>query len=206
MSQDGIGPPTMSGRIDTIQSWVERGGKWYVTDWANEYLYAPFPSYHTMYYEGGEPDLGHYDTVATVIDPDLLAWLEALPEPLKDIGGGYPDLLSLPDVELIDNWSGVEEIHDVIVQNEEGEDVNVGPHAWVEGPCSRCYPDTQLSRPMTTTSQYGCGRMMFSTYHTSEGGYGGHTGLMPQELILLYIILEIGVCFDEPPPPPPPEG
>jgi hypothetical protein len=45
--------------------------------------------------------------------------------------------------------------------------------------------------------------MMFSTYHTGEGA---HPGLMPQELILLYIILEIGVCHDAPPPLPPPVG
>jgi len=56
---------------------------------------------------------------------------------------------------------------------------------------------------MTISAEYGCGRMMFSTYHTDEGE---HPGLIPQELILLYIILEIGVCHDSPPPPPPPVG
>ena len=60
--------------------------------------------------------------------------LEALPEPLKDPGGGLPTLYDLPQVGLIDNWSAIEAIPDVIVQNEQGEDVNVGHYAWVEGP------------------------------------------------------------------------
>ena len=45
--------------------------------------------------------------------------------------------------------------------------------------------------------------MMFSTYHTNEIP---HVGLAPQELVLLYIILEIGVCHHTPPPPVPPQG
>ena len=51
---------------------------------------------------------------------------------------------------------------------------------------------------MTVTAQYGCGKMMFSTYHTAEGN---HPGLMAQELILFYLILEIGVCQESLPPP-----
>jgi hypothetical protein len=86
------------------------------------------------------------------------------------------------------------------VQDMDGEQVNVGHHTWAEGPCGAC-SDSFSVRPMTVSGQYGCGRMMFSTYHTTEST---HLGLTPQELVLLYIILEIGVCHGEPPPPPPP--
>jgi hypothetical protein len=181
---------------------VAEGGKWYVTDWANEYLYEPFPGYQTLHGQDFDPDLGLYDSVGTVTDPELLAWLEALPAPLKDIGNGHPNLLSLPQVELVDNWSGIDAIPPVIVKDDEGNDVDVGHHQWVEGPCEEC-SDSFTARPMTISAEYGCGRMMFSTYHTDEGT---HVGLTPQELILLYIILEIGVCFDEPPPGLPPVG
>ena len=136
-----------------------------------------------------------------MLDPELLAWLQALPAPLKDIGDGHPDLLSLPQVELVDNWSGIDEIPPVITQDEMGNDVDVGHYPWVEGGCPTCEPTGV--RPMTISADYGCGRIMFSTYHTDEGA---HAGLTPQELILLYIILEIGVCHDAPPPPPPPVG
>jgi hypothetical protein len=54
---------------------------------------------------------------------------------------------------------------------------------------------------MAISGQYGCGRMMYSTFENSSNA---HAGLNPQELGLLYMILEIGVCFSEPPPPPPP--
>jgi hypothetical protein len=95
----------------------------------------------------------------------------------------------------------VDAIPSVIVQDEDGNDVDVGHHPWVEGPCLTC--DSNGARPMTISASYGCGRMMFSTYHTNEIA---HPGLSPQELILLYIILEIGVCHEDTPPPPPPAG
>lgn len=201
MSQTGMGGLSAQ-RIDNIRQWVSEGGKWYVTDWANEYLYQPFPTYQTLHGQAFDPDLGYYDTTGVVLDAELLAWLDALPPALKDIGGGHPNLLALPTVGLIDNWSGIDSIPSVMVMNDEGEQVDVGHHAWVEGSCPVCNPSNTL-RPMTISAEYGCGRMMFSTYHTDEGE---HVGLTPQELILLYIILEIGVCHDTPPPPPPPVG
>jgi len=202
LANSGMGALTPN-RIENIRQYVADGGKWYVTDWSNEYLYEVFPNYQVMHQDPffGDPDLNYYDTTGTILDPELLAWLEALPAPLKDIGGGHPNLLGLPQVELVDNWSGIDGIPSVIVQDDDGNDVDVGHHPWVQGPCLACTPTT--ARPMTISGQYGCGRMMFSTYHTDESQ---HEGLTPQELILLYIILEIGVCHDAPPPPPPPAG
>ncbi|HWB78117.1 MAG TPA: hypothetical protein VG755_24300 [Nannocystaceae bacterium] len=200
MAQEGMGQLSEL-RMLNIRQWVEEGGKFYVTDWANEYVYQTFPNYQTLHNQNIDPDLDYYDTTGTVLDPDLLAWLQALPAPLKDIGGGHPNLLSLPQVQLVDNWSGIDAIPPVITQDEMGNDVDVGHYPWVEGPCVSCSPGS--TRPMTISADYGCGRIMFSTYHTDEGA---HAGLTPQELILLYIILEIGVCHDQPPPPPPPVG
>jgi hypothetical protein len=34
---------------------------------------------------------------------------------------------------------------------------------------------------------------MFTTYHTAEGS-DAYIGVTPQELVLLYLILEIGTC------------
>lgn len=199
MSQSGLGPLT-EARIANIRQWVAEGGKWYVTDWANEFLYQVFPEYQT-FHRPENPDLGQYETSGTVLDANLLAWLQALPPNLANLGGGLPTLLDLPEVVLEDNWSGIDEIPSVIAMDENGEEVEVGHHAWVEAPCISC--DTQNVRPATLSAEYGCGRMMFSTYHTNETP---HLGLTPQELILLYIILEIGVCHESPPPLPPPAG
>ena len=92
MSQIGMGGLTEL-RILNIRQWVSEGGKFYVTDWANEYVYETFPSYQTLHDQGFDPDLGYYDSTGTILDPELLAWLQALPPALKDIGGGHPNLL-----------------------------------------------------------------------------------------------------------------
>lgn len=188
-------------RIANIRQWVAEGGKFYVTDWANEYLYKTFPEYQTFHNQASDPDLGLYDANGTVRDPGLLAWLEALPPNLKDIGQGQPTLEALPSVGLHHNWSGIDQIPPVIAVNEDGDEVDVGHYNWVEGPCETC--SSSGTRPMTVSAEFGCGRMMFSTYHTNAEP---HAGLSPQELILLYIILEIGVCHDDAPPQAPPVG
>jgi hypothetical protein len=198
-----INAPTVPAtRAQNIQDYVAAGGKWYITDHSNEYIKEPFPAYQD-FHNPTAPDLQPpYDIDAEVIDPDMLAWLDALPDPLKNIGGGNATLLTLPIINTRLNYSGIDAIHDVIVQDDEGEDVNVGHYTWVEGPCSSC-SDSTVIRPMAVTGQYGCGRMMYSTFENSSTA---HAGLNPQELVLLYMILEIGVCHDKPPPPPPPQG
>ncbi len=198
-----IGAPEVSPlRAQNIRDYVAGGGKWYATDHSNEYIAEPFPTY-VDFHSPGMPDLQPaFDVLGTVLDPGLLSWLEALPDPLKDIGGGYPTLNQLPNVELELSYSGIDAVHEVLVENEDGEEVNVGPYTFVEGPCTSC-ADPTVNRPMAMTGQFGCGRMMYSTFETSSVA---HSGLSPQELALLYMILEIGVCHDTPPPEPPPVG
>jgi len=196
-----IGAPNVPElRAQNIRDYVAGGGKWYATDHSNEYISVPFPTYQD-FHSPGMPDLQpSYDAVGTVEDAELLAWLDALPDNLKDIGGGNPTLHSLPSVETRLNYSGIDAVHEVIVQDDEGNDVNVGPHTWVSGPCTSC-GDPVMTRPMAISGEWGCGRMMYSTFENSSVA---HAGLNPQELILLYMILEIGVCHDKPPPPVPP--
>jgi hypothetical protein len=189
-------------RAQNIRDYVAAGGKWYATDHSNEYIEAPFSAYQE-FHSPGMPDIQPaYDVNGNVADPELLAWLEALPAGLKDIGGGNPTLNALPTVELQLNYSGIERIDPVIVQDEDGMDVDVGHHTWVEGPCTSC-SDPATVRPMAISGQWGCGRMMYSTFENSSVA---HQGLNPQELILLYMILEISVCHESTPPPPPPVG
>jgi len=198
-----FGAPTVHPlRAQNIRDYVAAGGKWYATDHSNEYIEAPFSDYQE-FHSPFMPDIQPaYDVDGNVVDPDLLAWLEALPPALKDIGGGNPTLSELPAVELMLNYSGIDAIDPVIVQDEDGNDVDVGHHTWVEGPCTSC-SDPGKVRPMAISGQWGCGRMMYSTFENSSVP---HPGLNPQELILLYMILEISVCHEETPPPPPPVG
>ncbi len=192
-------PGIAAQRINNIQSYVAAGGKWYATDHSNEYIEGPFPDYQE-FHNPGMPDIQPaYTSNGTVVDTELLAWLQALPDNLKDIGGGFPNLYQLPTVTTEDNFSGIDIVNDVWVEDMMGEQVNVGHHTWVEGPCQSC-SNPQQTRPMAVSGQYGCGRMMYSTFETSSTA---HNGLSPQELVLLYMILEITTCFDETPPPPP---
>jgi hypothetical protein len=192
----GTVPPQ---RLANIQDYVAAGGKLYATDHANEYIKQPFPDYFDLY-SPAMPDIQPAYTVdGTVEDPGLLAWLSALPPELADIGGGNPTLANLPLIELHDNFTGIDAVHDVLVPDDEGDLVNVGPHTWVSGPCTSCVANPVVSRPMAITGQYGCGRMMYSTFENSSTA---HEGLNPQELVLLYMILEIGVCQEDLLPPP----
>ena len=194
-------PNITNSRIDNIRAYVEAGGKLYATDHSNEYIEGPFPNYQE-FYNPGMPDIQPaYTSVGQVVDQELLAWLDALPAPLKNIGGNYPNLLALPSITTQLNYSGIESTPEVWVEDQMQQPVNVGHHTWVEGPCQSCSNAPQNIRPMAISGQYGCGRMMYSTFETSSTA---HLGLSPQELVLLYMILEITTCFDGTPPPPPP--
>jgi hypothetical protein len=196
---------------------VAAGGRLYATDHSNEYISAPFGEYQTFHQvEGSDsPDLSSYDADANVSDPDLLAWLSAIdPEVIDDALGG---LSRLPKIPTTRNYPAIDALHPVMATDDTGASVNVGHHAAVEGPCMAC-SDTTLVRPMAVTGQYGCGRMMFSTFETSSSSSGlvlpelpgfpwplfpvdeNANKLTPQELVLLHMILQIGECHLEPPP------
>lgn len=196
---------------ENLRKWVAAGGKFYVSDWSNEYLSAAFDQYQTFYQDMdfGGPDLySPYDSLGTVLDPDLVAWLEALPPALKDInplngGFGHPVISALPQIETVDNWSGVAATPPVLVDDGMGGQIDVGHKTWIEGPGDGYNVPSNSPNPMTITGHYGCGKIMFTSYHMAEAS-DSYIGLTPQELVLLYLILEIGVCQEafEPPPPP----
>ena len=198
--------------INNIQAWVAAGGKWYVADWSSEAISAPFPQYQTFWKrqdsttieqwkDQDTADLGRYDPLGVVLDPDLEAWLDALPPALKDINPendpdleSYPVIDDLPNVQTMYVYSGVKEVPEVLVPDPMGGQVNVGHKVWIEGPGAESWgvPPADSNWPLTITGEYGCGRIMFTAYHTVESG--GYVGLSPQELVLMYLILEIGVC------------
>lgn len=196
---------------DNLRKWVAEGGKFYVADWSSEYLTAGFEQYQTFYQDvdfGGPDLLTPYDSFGTVLDDDLLQWLQALPPALKDINpinGGFNDhpvISMLPQLETVDSWSGVQSTPPVLVDDGMGGMVDVGHKTWIEGPGDG-YNVPAQPNPLTITGHYGCGKIMFTTYHMAEFS-DSYIGLTPQELVLLYLILEIGVCQQayEPPPPP----
>ena len=59
-------------------------------------------------------------------------------------------------------------------------------------------PGFRFIYPMTLGFPYGCGRVLYTTYHTVGEMSGPHAGLEVQERILVYLIMEIGVCQSGP--------
>ena len=198
---------------DNIRAWVAAGGRFYVADWSNEYLFAGFGQYQTFHKNafGGGTDLSPpYDSLGDVLDADLLAWLTALPAALKDINpmnGGFTDhpaIDMLPKLQTVDSWSGVLSTPKVMVDDGMGGQVDVGHKVWLAGPGDGENVPIDPPQPLTISAAYGCGKIMFTTYHMAEFN-DTYIGLTPQELVLLYLILEIGVCQESFEPPPPPD-
>jgi hypothetical protein len=189
-----------------LREWVEQGGKLYVSDWSNEFVGETFAQYQDFWQDSGKADLpDQYDSTGTVLDSNLLAWLQSLPPGLKDINSkneevDFPSINDLPLIETVNNWSGVETTPSVMVDDGMGGQVDVGHKVWVEGPGDGSIIG-EGKWPLTISAEYGCGKLMFTTYHTAEGS-DAYIGLTPQELVLLYLILEIGACQTPYQPPP----
>ena len=75
-----------------------------------------------------------------------------------------------------------------------GVNAAIGGKVWLKAPVA--WAGGKDIRPLAASCDYrdkdgnGCGRVMFSSYHT----YGESAELLPQERLLEYLILEIGAC------------
>ena len=75
--------------------------------------------------------------------------------------------------------------------NAQNEEVIDRPKVWVIGGSE---DEPEPKRPMTVTYEpTGCGRVLYTTYHTTDEL---HEGLVQQERILMYMLMEISVCRD----------
>ena len=194
-------------RIQNIRDWVEKGGRWYASDWSAEMIGEVFPEYQT-FYGGSNPDLSpSYDSDATTPDAGLLEWLTALPDALKDINPlndeTHPTLTNVGVDGIIstqDNWSGVQgPLPVILVDDGEGGQVNTGHRIWLEGPGGVAGIPASPDHPLAITAQFGCGKLQFTSFQAAE--FFDYVGLSPQELVLMYTILEIGVCQEDIPLP-----
>ncbi len=168
---------------ETLRQFVRAGGKLYVTDYSYEFLRQPWPGLVNFGSANGSLGSGCLSSVyhapATVNDDGLRAWLAAQNPPVINF-------------DVLDNWTRVDALNSGQVLDLDGNPINATPKAWVSGNIN----GTQ--HPSTISFQDQCGRVMFSTYHTEPDS--GGAALIPQELALLYVLLEVGVCVTEPDP------
>ncbi len=202
--------------LKNIRQYVAAGGKLYVTDWSGEWADNVFPEQVELYdgILGGGTDtpanawnpanetwnvgaFGDADGApsytsdhAEAVDPDLHGWLDGQAGPQET---GTDGLYSASDFDIGGNWNHISGLNSVTLgMDDEGFPIVDEPKAFVIG-------DDGMAggkKPLTVTFEpVGCGRVLYSTYHTTDHT---HDGLVPQERILLYLIMEIGVCHAGP--------
>jgi hypothetical protein len=162
-----------------LRNYVEAGGKVYGSCWASQWAEFPWPEY--IEFEGDDSSyvvgsVSYYDTNGTITNDQMRDWLTVV-EPTENLDafpftGAYIKIDGLNDV---DDGMGLEE-----------DDGWVMPYSWV---------DDQMEYPgsaMTVTYNWGCGKIFYSVYQVVESS--SSTDIRPQEFVLLYVILEVGVC------------
>jgi hypothetical protein len=185
-----IGHPTEPLEHETvranIRAFLDAGGKIYATDMMYDVFEQPLPMYvefcgdDDVMNAADEEAWAHVETQSGwtshgwSADDDLSAWLSAL--------GLAPD-----DIDLHENFVWIDGLYAAPPDAPPGDPVS--PKVWVFGDFVL---DPGRTLPLTITFPVGAGKVLFSTYHT----VGDMTGpeLIPQEYILVYLIMEIGVC------------
>lgn len=174
--------PGESGVQNTLKGFVAAGGKLYVTDYSYEYVRQPWPG--AIDFDGATSEIGSgcqqgsYDAPADVADPGLASWLTATGD---------------PSFTLEQSWTMIDALHPLNTTDADGNPVTVNPKVWMNGSLA------DGPHPETISFESGCGRVLFSTYHT-EGN--GDSPLLAQEKALLYVLLEVGtVCYGTQQPP-----
>ena len=165
-----------------LLKWIKEGGRLYVTDYRYDLLQQILPSYITWEGQSSSPGSAElsssYTAPATVADKGLKDWLGAQ---------------GIVNFDLLESYTVIKGLAKAPTPGpDQKKTYNLAPKAWILGDV-KGYAGL---RPMTVSYPYGCGRVLFSSYHTE--GKKSATSLLPQEKALLYILLEVAVCIKEP--------
>lgn len=164
-----------SAVANTLTGFVQKGGRVYASDWSYEYVRQLFKGFVSWQGEsqtiGSACEGGGGDEGASVPDAGLSAWLSAQGKSLSTVK---------------DAWTHIDHVTPTPTKDADGQPVTEKPKVWVEA----------QGNPASTSFKVGCGRVLYSTYHTQPTSET-NTPLEPQALSLLYLILEVGVCIDQ---------
>jgi hypothetical protein len=164
-----------------LRAWIAQGGKLVATDDSYDFVEQTYPE--GIDFQGtavaaglaqppntAEIGASASSVMGVVGDTSLAAWLGNFP-------GAINTAKQVNLTGFLSNWA---------VQRSPGPKTTVivhGQASWTGG-----------SGDVPLTSQFevmGCGRVIFSSYHTSGNG----AALLPQERILEYLLLEVGACI-----------
>jgi hypothetical protein len=204
--------------LKNIRQFVADGGKLYVTDWSGEVGDRAFPTQIELGDTGfGTVDSkGTYDptaltgTLTTVgdadgsiyhsedgkaVDPDLNTWLGLQSGPSE--GNPVPAMYNPNAFQVHDNWNWINKLTSVMKGLDEmNMPVYDDPKSWVTASDDAGHGP----RPVAVTYEpAGCGKVLFTTFQTSGmSASESHAGLMAQERVLLFLIMEISACTQNP--------
>lgn len=173
--------------LSNIRNWVDSGGRWIVADWSYDFVEQVFSAY--LDFEGDDATIGaadsassSWDTTGAGVDAGLRSWL-------NDSLGQSPD-----SVRFVENWDCIAGIGSVSATDPDGSPITVIPERYCEGAVTRSHGCLSPG-PLSVIFPYGCGRVLYSTYHTVGEIGGGHAGLDIQEKIIVYLLFESGLCM-----------
>ncbi|HUS69016.1 MAG TPA: hypothetical protein VMZ28_30980 [Kofleriaceae bacterium] len=193
-----------------IRDYVAAGGRLYVADWAGDWADAIFPAELTLKGDGTDTPAaaydreadtwntelfgdangsGPYDSTSSAADPAMAEWLDGQMTPNGPIAADA--------FNVTGNWNRIDGTNpvDLGIEDAEGNPVVDEPKTYVQGTGDSFDGDDGVKPLMATYEPAGCGRVMYSTFHTSSSA---HVGLLPQERVLVYLLLELGVCKEDP--------
>jgi hypothetical protein len=187
-----VGTSFVDSHVGMIQGYVAGGGKIYNSCCVAYWIEKPFPAYLDFAADWYDDDSGAWDigrvsgsalsTSGTIVDQGMRDWMQVVTSANIDavpFVNGYAKVDNLIEV---DDGHGLDD-----------DDGVVKPYAWVLGSAADVYQNASLM----TTYDYECGKVFFSVYETSQNS----AVITPQEFVLIYIILEVGVCEGDYVPP-----
>lgn len=177
--------------IAILRSYVEQGGKLYVTDQSYNFIEQVFPEKIQFFsdsvatpleagnLEAADVGLEMVSARATLHDSQLLAWLKGV-----SCFENSPCVNSDDTVDIyhfLPEWAVMDAISDTqSVKN------------WVDAPVDYFgvggVETRGVVKPLTVSFAYGKGKVLYTSYHTSEEP---HPGVEPQERILQYLMFEM---------------
>ncbi len=167
---------------DLLRSYVEKGGRLYVTDQSYDFVEQVFPEYIRF---GGSnanqanstpeaQNSAQHGTAGLVIQAQVRN--QSLKEWLSTLScGGKPCVTQSGEVR-IEGFAGQWAMMDTAT--------HLDTQVWVEGNVAG------KLRPLTVTFRAGKGKVLYTSYHTHEHSTG-RAELSPQERILQYFILDL---------------
>ncbi len=187
-SASDVGVSFVNSHVQMLRDYVSAGGRIYNSCTVSLWSEATFPDYIDFYGSDAPTtfDIGRrtgtaYATTGNVLDQDLASWLSVVTA--YDPGNvpfqnGYVTIDATQDVA---DGHGLEEDNFV-----------VKPYTWVRD------NGTYSGSPLMVTYNYDYGKVFYSVYETSSESIA----ITPQEYVLVYVILEVGVCANLPPDDP----